>query len=1021
MSVEDKQLFASALRFLKSTPITNAAGKKTVLSKLPVHVFIGPQGSGQTSLISETALDFVLEKQIPDDNKSSNTVTWWATKEGILLDVPGQIVTPEDEEQSENKRWSQLLTLLKRHRFSVASLTIVYPVDNYLADPESNQDLDFFFQQADTFKKIFHKNLPVFVAFNKCDYLLGFKEFFSDLDANDIHAPFGIMLKKDMLRMCDDFLGGVHQQQIRRFRAEGNIDNRSKIQSFPLQLEAFLKKVTGTLSEFNVKGFYFTSTYQTEYPTDILENKIQNHFLLQSETSLPKRIEETHTIPDRVYFTKGFLEKIILICKPQNKRSTSNHPIRRAIRLTAISLSAATLIIVGYYLSKDFNAQTSVITAIEKKLAEYASYIHLFDNKQAPSKQQLIEVIYPLKALSDAHVIKDHSSNFLGFLLGSETKKLQHDSRELYKLELQRTLLPRLQHLIESELEQALAKKEVGQVYLHLKTYLMVTQPRHRDPQFLYQWLTRYWQINELPVADLKELSEHLNLAYQNQTKASLQNGFLVKSARQLLNRVSKQDLAYQILKNHGLVSSTNYLHLVQPVKQDEALVFSHLENGLMIPQFFTAEFFDELLKNRIPAISSAFYDDVWVFAGDTSSYSPLAPHHLSKAIKERYIQDYEKTWENALNQLSIHSFNDFDSAVKLLDTITKQSNQQLVHTLHLIEDNGLKPILAAQTGSDVTTQSIPYGEIQQKLNTLHHTLKTFSANPQSQALAFAYAKDRLLNPKQEDIIHQVRQLANSMPEPVQGWLYSIANNTWDLILNNAKNHINDQWQQEVYSYYLAHIANRYPVKAKGNRDIHAAHFVEFYAPGGILSRFFRHYIEPFVDRTARPWNLLSINGKPLPLNAQVLSQFTMLENIQQQLFRKDGTLNETLKLKGVGLATMVSNLKIQLDHNKPILYKHDSSAPQVLASVPAPANTQASFLFENIYSETSKRLVQGEWAWLRLLEQSTIKPSSDPYQSVLTVGAAGNSADFKLTLENPYLLTSMAQIHQLQFLPVLI
>src|SRR4051812_39041194 len=90
---------------------------KGALYKLPWYMIIGPPGSGKSTALQESGLNFPFTSQGRKGLRGvggTRNCDWWFTDEGILLDTAGRYTTELDDRDE----WLGFLNLLKQARKS---------------------------------------------------------------------------------------------------------------------------------------------------------------------------------------------------------------------------------------------------------------------------------------------------------------------------------------------------------------------------------------------------------------------------------------------------------------------------------------------------------------------------------------------------------------------------------------------------------------------------------------------------------------------------------------------------------------------------------------------------------------------------------------------------------------------------------------------------------------------------------------------------------------------------------------
>lgn len=172
-----------AIRFLKNTRV-HKNGALIKLNQLPWYLIIGTPSSGKTSLLANSHLHFILEKQFPDNNRRNIVPTencdWWVTHDKVFVDVPGHYIAEKKKNALSIRLWQSFLELLKKYRGknALSGIIIALPLDE-LIQPVTREQL---FQRLSTrineLKEFFGDDLPVYFVVTKSDLLPGFIDFF---------------------------------------------------------------------------------------------------------------------------------------------------------------------------------------------------------------------------------------------------------------------------------------------------------------------------------------------------------------------------------------------------------------------------------------------------------------------------------------------------------------------------------------------------------------------------------------------------------------------------------------------------------------------------------------------------------------------------------------------------------------------------------------------------------------------------------------------------------------------------
>jgi len=182
-----RETFAAA-----ATQLRKSSGGRTSLYDLPWYAFIGPPGTGKTTLIEKSGLKFPVAQRAGARKVTgvggTRNCHWWFTDEAILLDTAGRFVTQDSNAARDRAGWLEFLQLLKKYRrrrplnglfvaFSAAELARA-------TDEKLQTDALIIRERLDEVLGTLQVSLPVYFMITQCDLISGFSEFFDDLDTD---------------------------------------------------------------------------------------------------------------------------------------------------------------------------------------------------------------------------------------------------------------------------------------------------------------------------------------------------------------------------------------------------------------------------------------------------------------------------------------------------------------------------------------------------------------------------------------------------------------------------------------------------------------------------------------------------------------------------------------------------------------------------------------------------------------------------------------------------------------------
>lgn len=164
--------------------------------KLPWYIIIGESGSGKTEAIRHSGIDFPpgMQDELQGSGGTVN-MDWWFTNRGIILDTAGSMIFSEAR-AGEAPEWREFLRLLKKARphCPVNGLFLVLSADSLIKDSAEKiaQKASVLAQQLDLIQRTLDVRFPVYLFVTKCDLLIGFREFFDNIDDPLLqHQMFG--------------------------------------------------------------------------------------------------------------------------------------------------------------------------------------------------------------------------------------------------------------------------------------------------------------------------------------------------------------------------------------------------------------------------------------------------------------------------------------------------------------------------------------------------------------------------------------------------------------------------------------------------------------------------------------------------------------------------------------------------------------------------------------------------------------------------------------------------------------
>ena len=113
------KLMQEAMATLKKSKAKGKMGSQ-YMYQLPWYMFVGAPGTGKTTALTQSGLQFPLAetmgKKAIGGVGGTRNCDWWFTEEAVLLDTAGRYTTQDSYSEVDKAGWFGFLDLLKKHR-----------------------------------------------------------------------------------------------------------------------------------------------------------------------------------------------------------------------------------------------------------------------------------------------------------------------------------------------------------------------------------------------------------------------------------------------------------------------------------------------------------------------------------------------------------------------------------------------------------------------------------------------------------------------------------------------------------------------------------------------------------------------------------------------------------------------------------------------------------------------------------------------------------------------------------------
>lgn len=700
--------FAEALASIKTLRVSQGGLNRLsgrYIYELPWYIVVGAPGSGKTTALINSGLNFPLEDQLGKASLKgvggTRNCDWWITDEAVLLDTAGRYTTQDSHIELDKAEWEGFLGLLKhyRPRQPINGIMLTLSISDLLGFSREERDAHFSALRARLveLQDSFSIEIPVYLWVTKADLLAGFNEFFSDYSAEQRKQVWGFTFPyKDKSlgiverfdqewRLLEQRLFHLQDGQLAR---EVELRRLGAVYSLPQQLaglQSLLREAIEAIFPESkqvrrplLRGVYLSSGTQEGTPFDRILNTLRRSF------------SQTRGIDNSVGRTAGksyFLHDMFvrLIFRESHLAGRNIRWEQRVKWLTFAGYTASMLLLLGaiaawlisYQNNKDYLAQVGVDTeALATSVSNYSlnsedlsSLVallgqteHLGNTAQFPRENPILSYRY-------------------GLYQGS---KVGVASEVAYEHLLKDGLLPLVVRRLEAQLRQP-PVDNLEYLYEALKAYLMVNNAEHYDPEHLRRWVSLDVRRHLLPDADtatLEHVDKHLAVLFSKDRvvaspfPASEQ---LIASTRARLATLTPAQRVYSRLKGRLEGVDLPEFNLMDVAGPQAANIFVR-RSGLPLNRgvigLFTYQGYWDVFDKEVGKVAMEMGDDEgWVMGlpGKTSKtqLDEIAQGKLVREVRMAYLRDYAETWDGYLNDVQLVPSDSLQSSIQRLRVLS--------------------------------------------------------------------------------------------------------------------------------------------------------------------------------------------------------------------------------------------------------------------------------------------------------------------------------------------------------------
>lgn len=210
---------------------------------------------------------------------------------------------------------------------------------------------------------------------------------------------------------------------------------------------------------------------------------------------------------------------------------------------------------------------------------------------------------------------------------------------------------------------------------------------------------------------------------------------------------------------------------------------------------------------------------------------------------------------------------------------------------------------LAVQNNKENTLQAV-----YQQLTELHRYLLAIQNAPVPGKSALKAVQLRL-DQNSSDPIFATRQMAKTLPAPLNRWVGKLADQAWHVVMVEAVHYMEIDWRDNVVKPFNEQLANSYPFNPRSSQDVSLDAFERFFKPDGVLDTFWQQNLKLFIEN-----DLSRDGGDGVIIREDVIRQLDTAQKIRDIFFSKQNGLGTQFAVETVSLSGNKRRSVLNLD-----------------------------------------------------------------------------------------------------------
>lgn len=1010
--------------------------RRNYLYHLPWYMVIGASGSGKSGLVREGyASDTIY---VPEKVRGENSSPWliapYVGAHAVIFDIDGTLIeqpASSQEEGNVNSRlWGHWLSWLneKRPRQPLNGIILTVDLPELLTNNKNQRErlLTLLRQRLQDIRQQLHCELPVYIVLTKIDLLYGFSALFQSLDKQQRDTTLGVTFtegahedehwRKELTSFWHDWIDRFNQALPDLLLNHVESSQRSMLFSFNRQMQGIVEQleilITGLLAGDNMsvmlRGVYLTSSLQRGQVDDMFIQSAAAQYKLGENALTSWPIVETQP-----YFTRTLFPQTLL-AEPNLASENSVWLRKDRRRLGIFSACGAVAVIASitgwhHYYQSNYRSGVTV-------LAQARSFMDIPPPQGIDEMGNLqLPLLNPMRDATLAYGDYRERNSLTDMAL-YQGRKIGPYVEKTYLQLLEQRYLPALLNGLIRDMNEAPEGSE--KKLSVLRVIRMLEDKSGRDNKVVQQYMALRWSekfhgqrvLQSQLMAHLEYALDHTDWHAQRMAgDTDAINLFVpyakpIAAAQKELSKLSIYQRVYQSLRTKALGVLPADLNIRDQVGPSFDKVFvANREEDLAVPQFLTRYGLQSYFVKQRDSLVDLTALDSWVLnITKNVTYSEADREDIQRHITEQYISDYTATWQAALNNLDVKDYEDMQQVIDALEQ-TISGDQPFYRTLQTLRDNTQVPappanlpektraammsaldfqlltrlsrefspensVLAEGKDKDSTLQTV-----YQQLTELHRYLLAIKNSPVPGKSALKAVQLRL-DQNSSDPIFATRQMAKTLPAPLNRWVGKLADQAWHVVMIEAVHYMEVEWNNKVVKTFQQTLADRYPFDPQAEQDVSLDAFDRFFKPDGILDSFYKENLKLFIENKLT----LGEDGQVL-IRQDVQQQLETAQKIRDTFFTQQSALGTQYSAQTVELSANKRRSVLNMD-GQLLDYSHGRSFTTHLVWPNAMRDGTESKLTLVGTSSGSPRSISftGPWAQFRLINAGNLTSVDD-------------------------------------------